>query len=104
MPQLILSGVLYTQLLDDLRDLVRGEVQNIRSAPPSEPETEQLLPVREAAKLLDVCPQTVHEYKRRGLLSFYKLAGRTYLKRDEVLGALQGHHRTIKQGRTNASR
>jgi excisionase family DNA binding protein len=103
MSQLILSGVLYTQLLDDLRDVVREEVKNVLPAA-SQPETEQLLSVREAAELLDVCPQTVHEYKRRGLLSFYKLAGRTYLKRDEVLGALQGHHRTTKHGRTNASR
>ena len=30
---MILSGVLYTQLLDDLRTLVRGEVQNTLSAP-----------------------------------------------------------------------
>jgi excisionase family DNA binding protein len=97
--QVILSGVLYTQLLEDLRALVRGEVQSTLSAPASkEPEAEQLLTVREAAAMLDVCLQTVHEWKRKGLLCYYKIGGRTYLKRHEVLAALQGQRRSVKKG------
>jgi excisionase family DNA binding protein len=101
MQQVILSGVLYTQLLDDLRALVRGEVQNTlctSSKPVAEP-AEQLLTVREASVLLSICPQTVHEYKRKGILPFHKLSGRTYLKRSDVLAALQGYQRTTKSGK-----
>lgn len=102
MQQVILSGVLYTQLLDDLRTLVRAEVRETALASPSpEPAADQLLSVREAAQLLDVCPQTIHEWKRRGLLKFHKLSGRTYLKRTDVLAALQGHQRTSKKGRNS---
>jgi excisionase family DNA binding protein len=100
MQQLILSGVPYAQLLDDLRALIRSEVQQTPiSVPPSATEQDQLLSVREAAQLLDVCPQTIHEWKRRGLLKFHKLSGRTYLKRTDVLEALQGQQRTIKTGK-----
>lgn len=102
MQQVILSGVLYAQLLDDLRTLVRDEVQDtLPNSSKTEPQEEQLLTVREAAEMLDVCPQTVHEWKRRGLLRFHKLSGRTYLKRADVLSALQGYQRSTKKGRTN---
>jgi len=105
MQQVILSGVLYAQLLDDLRTLVRNEVQDtLPKASNNEPQEDQLLTVREAAEMLDVCPQTVHEWKRRGLLKFHKLAGRTYLKRADVLAALQGYQRSVKKGRTNDHR
>lgn len=89
MQQVILSGVLYTQLLDDLRTLVRGEMQNTLSTPvktKAEP-TEELLTVREVSDLLSITVQTVHEYKRQGILPFYKISGRTYLKRSEVVAA-----------------
>ena len=100
MQQLILSGVPYTQLLDDLRLLIRSEVQNtLPSVPHLAAEPDQLLTVKEAAQLLDVCPQTIHEWKRRGLLKFHKLSGRTYLKRTDVLVALQGQQRTTKKAR-----
>lgn len=101
MQQVILSGVPYTQLLDDLRTLVRGEMQNTYSLPvkPEAEPTEQLLTVREVSGLLSVCVQTVHEYKRQGILPFYKISGRTYFKRFEVVAALQGYQRTIKGGK-----
>ena len=104
MQQVILSGVLYTQLLDDLRTLVRSEVQStLGTAPKSATEApEQLLTVQEASLLLSVCPQTIHEYKRRGILPFHKLSGRTYLKQSDVLAALQSHHRTTKSGKRNS--
>jgi hypothetical protein len=41
--------------------------------------------VLEPAQLLNVCPQTIHEWKRRRLLKFHKLFGRTYSKRTYLL-------------------
>ena len=43
--------------------------------------------------------QTVHEWKRRGLLKYHKLGSRSYLKRADVLAALQGYQRTVKTGK-----
>lgn len=105
MQQVILSGVLYSQLLDDLRSMVRAEVRETQlSTPPVEPGQQQLLTVREAAELLQVSVQTIHSYKKSGLLAYKKLSGRTYLLRETILAALQSHQRMAKTDRTCARR
>ena len=100
MEPFILSPVPYAQLLEDLRAIFRHETnQRPASAGPSEASTTDLLTVQEAAEMLDVCPQTVHEWKRRGLLTYHKMGRRTYLKRAEVLAALKSEKRTVKTGK-----
>jgi excisionase family DNA binding protein len=97
MQTILTSGVTYSQLLDDLRAIIRNEVSNApTSTRPTEAAGPELLTVREAAEFLNVCPQTVHDWKRRGMLLYHKIGGRTYLKRTELLGALQSHRRTAK--------
>jgi excisionase family DNA binding protein len=88
LPTIITQGVGYPQLLDDLRAIIRHEVGQAQAlAPLAAPAEEELLTVRQAATLLDVCVATVHEWKRRGLLGYTRLGGRVYLKKAEVLGA-----------------
>ena len=90
----------YAQLLKDLGAVVRYELTNAPAAPLAGPApTDELLSIREAATLLGVTVQTVHEWKRRGLLKYHKLGSRSYLKRFDVLAALQGHQRTVKTGK-----
>ena len=90
----------YAQLLKDLGAVVRYELTNATAAPLAGPApTDELLSIREAATLLGVTVQTVHEWKRRGLLKYHKLGSRSYLKRADVLAALQGHQRTVKTGK-----
>ena len=101
MEPVLFAPVPYAQLLEDLRAICRHET-NQRSAPvPSTPDAPatDLLTVQEAAEMLDVCPQTVHEWKRRGLLTYHKMVRRTYLKRAEVLAALKSEKRTVKIGK-----
>jgi excisionase family DNA binding protein len=84
---IITQGVGYPQLLDDLRAIIRHEVGQVTATIPLAPATEELLTVRQAATLLDVCVATIHEWKRRGLLGYTRLGGRVYLKKAEVLSA-----------------
>ena len=95
----ITTGVAYSQLLDDLRAIIRHEVSVAGAAVPAPAAADagpELLTVREAADFLNVCLQTVHDWKRRGMLPYHKIGGRTYLKRTDVLGALQAYQRTVK--------
>ncbi|GAA3959503.1 helix-turn-helix domain-containing protein [Hymenobacter antarcticus] len=99
MEPFILSPVPYAQLLEDMRAIIRHETAQRPATPaPTEASTSDLLTVQEAAELLDVCPQTIHEWKRRGLLTYHKMGRRTYLKQAEVLAALQSEKRTVKPG------
>ena len=100
MQAVIPVGVEYAQLLEDVRAVVRHELHHHAPAAVADAApTDELLSVREAATLLGVTVQTVHEWKRRGLLKYHKLGSRSYLKRADVLAALQGHQRTTKKGR-----
>jgi excisionase family DNA binding protein len=101
MPTLITSGIDYPQFFDDLRAVIRHELLAHNPNTPVSPTApaDELLSIREAAELLGVTVQTVHEWKRRGLLKYHKLGSRSYLKRAEVLAALQGQQRTVKAGK-----
>ncbi len=102
MQAVILTGDTYTQLIEDVRAVVRHELHHHAPAAPttaSAGPADELLSIREAATMLGVTVQTVHEWKRRGLLKYHKLGSRSYLKRADVIAALQGHQRTTKAGK-----
>ncbi|TVT39655.1 helix-turn-helix domain-containing protein [Hymenobacter setariae] len=98
-PGLVIAD--YAQLIEDVRAIVRYELHCAPAAHASPPTTpaDELLSIREAATMLGVTVQTVHEWKRRGLLKYHKLGSRSYLKRADVLAALQGQQRTMKAGK-----
>ena len=50
---------------------------------------DELLSVEKTAELLDVVPQTVFDWRKRGILIAYKIGNRVYFKRLEVLAALK---------------
>ena len=99
MQAMIPVGIAYTQWIEDLRAVVRHELQQGR--PPGDapnPADDAPLTVRESAQFLNVTVQTIHEHKRRGILKYHKLGARTYFKRADLLSALQGHQRSVKPG------
>ena len=101
MQAVIPVGVAYAQLLEDVRAVVRHELHHHVPAAPvgNTAPADELLSIREAAALLGVTVQSIHEWKRRGLLPYHKLGSRSYIKRADVVGALQGHQRTVKTGK-----
>lgn len=101
MPTLITAGIDYPQFFDDLRAVIRHELQALAPAAPvgNTPPTDELLSIREAATLLGVTVQTIHEHKRLGRLKFHKLGSRSYIMRGDIMSALQAHQRTVKTGK-----
>jgi excisionase family DNA binding protein len=106
MQAIIPVGVTYAQLLEDVRAMFRHEFNTAAPAAPAAgtPAADELLSIQEAAEMLGVTVQTVHEWKRRGLLKYHKLGSRSYLKRADVLAALQGHQRSKKPGKGATAR
>ena len=101
MQAVIPVGVAYTQLIEDVRAVIRHELQHHAPAAPvgTAAPADELLSIREAAELLGVTVQTCHEWKRRGMLRYHKLGSRSYIKRGDIMAALQGHQRTVKTGK-----
>jgi excisionase family DNA binding protein len=88
LPTIITHGFTLEQLLEAMRPVIRHEVNQVKAtALPAPTAEEELLTVRQAATLLDVCVATVHQWKRLGLLGYTRLGGRVYLKKAEVLSA-----------------
>jgi excisionase family DNA binding protein len=56
---------------------------------PSVAAEDGLLTVKQAASTLVASRQTIHNWVRKGYLKAYKIGGRTYFKKEELLGALQ---------------
>ena len=92
-------------MLDDFRALIRHEL----SATPaplvhSTPPADELLSIQEAAEMLGITVQTVHEHKRLGRLAYHKLGSRSHIKRSDILAALQGYQRSEKTGKGAVAR
>ena len=102
MDTVIIQSFTREQLLEDVRAIIRFELSQAKPAAAEGPQTagDDLLTIKQAAELLDVCVATVHEYKRRGLLVYQKLAGRAYIKRSDVLSGGTQHQRTAKPARS----
>jgi excisionase family DNA binding protein len=100
MQTIITQGFTLEQLLEAMRPVIRHELaQSQQPALTTAAPTDDLLTVQQAAKLLDVCVATVHEWKRRGVLTYRKIGGRSYLNRADVLAAGTQQQRTMKPSR-----
>jgi excisionase family DNA binding protein len=100
MHTIITQGFTLDQLLEAMRPIIRHELAQAQpSTTGNTAPTDDLLTVRQAAELLDVCMATVHEWKRRGVLPFRKIGGRAYLNRADVLAAGTQQQRTVKPSR-----
>lgn len=91
------SPIPYAQQLEDMRAITtqHGAPTALAGATGGP----DLLIVQRAAGLLDVYPQTIHEWKRRGLFTNYKMSRRPYLKQTEVLADLQSKRHTTRPDR-----
>ncbi len=51
------------------------------------PQSDEFITLEEVARLLKKSKVTLHAWKKKGILPFYRLEGNVYFKRDEVLNA-----------------
>ena len=103
---LIPIGVAYEQVMADFRAMLRSELGSLIPAPATAHPAlaDELLSVREAAEMLGVTVQTIHSWKQKGMLRYHKLGSRSYLKKADVMKALQGIQRTAKPGKATPAK
>lgn len=79
---------------DELKHLISSAVSeaikqeiNIPEAPTI--KEDELIKTKELAELLSVSSVTIHNWKIKGLLPFYRISNKVYFKKNEVLEALK---------------
>jgi hypothetical protein len=89
----------YTQLIEDVRAVIRHELLGTVPTTQATPEAPAPRTAKQIAAKFDVCVATVWEWCRQGKFASHKIGGRTYFFEDEVLAALKSKERTQKKGR-----
>lgn len=100
-PSLITTGTTTAQFLEDLRGVIRRELQTHAPTPPATPAEAERKPqtARQLATTYNICVATVWEWCRQGKFASHKIGGRTYFYADEVAAALETKQRTVKAGK-----
>lgn len=85
--------------VDDLKNIIQEVIdENLNSSPPdNQPQNEQpdeLLNIKDAAKVLNVSVPTMFNYKRKGIIPFYRIGRRVFFKRPELINSLKRINKT----------
>jgi len=96
---MILTPVPVAELMAQMRDIVRDELQQQQR----NDLAEKLLTAQETADLLRVSLVTIWQWEKQGRITKHTLGGRTYFKYSEIMASLETLQRYRKpKGRAAA--
>ena len=93
MDNFILTTIGLEQFQEIIRKIVRKEIVN--TSPHPSPAEEKLISIKEVAKIFNVSKVTLHKWKKKGLIPFYRVSSRIYFKKSELIEALQSNKRIL---------
>lgn len=89
MEQLLLTNYQRQDLEELIMDSLKW-VLNDRSKADSQTEQvkEEILSIEDVQKIFNVSKVTIHKWKKKGILPYYKMNRKLYFKRSEILGSM----------------
>jgi len=79
--------------LDDfkhlVKDCVKSEIEELKLQSDKKEEADILLSIEQVQELLGETKETIHKWKKKGLLPYHKMNRRLYFKKAEVLDSLR---------------
>lgn len=85
--------IFYNLQPEELRTLIKSAViealEGQQSSQPQQSEPEELLRVNQLAEFLHVSKVTIHNWKREGIIPFYRISNKIYFKKSEVISSLK---------------
>lgn len=81
-----LKGILRSEFRTEIKEMLEAISKSNLGKPR---ETEELIKRSDIAEMFDVSMVTVHQWMRKGILDHYKMNGRTYFRKSEVLRAMK---------------
>jgi excisionase family DNA binding protein len=85
----ILISLPETEFWERHRGILREELTSLLILKPSPPEEEPLLKIGEIADDLNVTRQTIHDWKRKGLIPYERVGSRVFFRKSQVRAALK---------------
>lgn len=81
-----LKGILRSEFRIEIKEVLEELSKNHRE---KLNESDELIKRSDIAQMFDVSMVTVHQWMRKGIVAHYKMNGRTYFKKKEVLEAMK---------------
>lgn len=96
-----MEQTLFTTLkVDDLIDIIKKSVSDVISSKKTEasidPPPEDLMNIEDIQKIFNVSKVTVHKWKKKGLLPYYKMNRKVYFKKSEVIDSMSHKKRKLE--------
>jgi len=96
-----MTNTIFTSLnVDDLLDMINGCIKDALSLKTQvkieQPIPEELLAIEDIQKIFKVSKVTVHKWKKKGLIPFYKMNRKVYFKKSEVIDAMSHKKRKME--------
>ena len=83
-------------LLGMIRECIKDALTLKTEVKKSEPVSEDLLTIEDIQKVFKVSKVTVHKWKKKGLLPYYKMNRKVYFKKSEVINAMNHKKRKLE--------
>ena len=93
---MILTSINVDDLLDRLTARIKDALSVKTQEKTREPISEDLLSIEDIMQLFNVSKVTVHKWKKKGLIPFYKMNRKVYFKKSEVISSMNHKKRKME--------
>lgn len=94
-----MAEVIFTSLnIEELKDIIKGCLSDLVLPKENEKEipSEELLIIEDIQRIFNVSKVTVHKWKKKGLIPFYKMNRKVYFKKSEVINSMSHKKRKLE--------
>lgn len=95
-----MEQILVTTLqVEDLQNLIISSLKQVLKEITDEKnrteENEEILTTEDIQKIFKVSKVTIHKWKKKGILPYYKMGRKVYYKKSEIFGLLEVKRRKL---------
>lgn len=96
MEQVFLTSLTLEELLDKITERFNIALSIKTSERKETPTPEDLLTIEDLESLFKVSKVTIHKWKKRGLIPFYKMNSKVYFKKSEIINSMSHRKRKLE--------
>jgi len=92
MQKITIDNIGIEELKNLIGECVRTEIER-HSLQKQDPVQDELISIVEVTNIFKVSKVTIHKWKRKGLIPFYKVNRKLYFKKQELLKCIESNHK-----------